>query len=176
MVIYERFGLDSRMGRRCSKTYIYKNKPGYVNVAIVMYSRVEDYEKFFGSVFNSKIIHLLRNPGNTARSCLQKRANRACYGASYKSRRKLHEQLTPNAPIDMKEVETLSIKIADTQNKYMALLKTHPDIFTVYYDDITNNAQVNEVPEIFCASILKFLCLPYHPLTNDLQKVIKDTA
>lgn len=147
---------------------VFANRPGRLNTAIVMYSQIETFEELCGSIFNFKTIHLLRDAAQVARSCGQRRANRKFYGAQCKAHYQLGEAPPANRPFEVNP-DRLRLIIA-AQQKYTKLLAAHPDLLTLRYEDLTGNAQVNELPVKYVKKILKFLDLPYHPLRNRLLK------
>ncbi len=147
---------------------IFANRPGLLNTAIVMYSQIETFEQLCGSIFNFKTIHLLRDPEQVARSCGQRRANRKFYGAQCKAHYQLGDVPPPNRPFEVNPDRLR--KIIVEQQKHTRLLAAHPDLLTLRYEELTGNAQVNELPKKYARKILKFLDLPYQPLRNRLLK------
>ena len=100
---------------RFIKEYIFTNEPNHLNAAIVMYNCVQAFEKLCGPIFGCKIIHLLREPQDIARSLLQKWANQAHYGNNYKSHYSVDESPPENVPFSDTEIDLLAPKIARLQ-------------------------------------------------------------
>jgi len=149
---------------------IFTNRPNRTNLAIVMYSEVALLEKLCGPLEKQKIIHLLRDPESVARSVLQKDANKNKYQERYRAHYKLNEKVLPDVAFDRAKVKPLTRQIAAEQKKFIRRLKGHPHLFVIHYEDIAGQGEVNILPKKFTREILKFLQLPYHPLSNDLKK------
>jgi len=148
----------------------FKNKPGHINTAIVMYKQVELFEELCGPLSGVKIVHLLRDAEFVARSCVQYAANKLVYGGKVKAHYRLDETPPANVPIETGDLEKRKAGIERIQSWHLDLLKSHPQVFTVKYEDLTGNKQVTILPEQFSRNILAFMGLEYQPLVVPFQK------
>jgi hypothetical protein len=165
---YQLHAANPELCARHRRDGIFTNRPGLLNTAIVMYSQLELFEELCGSIFKFQVIHLLRDAEQVARSCAQRRANRAFYGRDCKALYKVGQTLPPNRPYVVNPERLRQIIAA--QQQHTKLFATHPNLLTLRYEELTGNAQVNELPKKYGQKILKFLQLDYHPLRNRLRK------
>jgi hypothetical protein len=147
------------------------NKPGKINIAIVMYCHIEAYHRLCGQIAPSKVMHLLRNPENIARSVLQAAANWHCYGDRYKAHCRVGETALPNAPIDTDRIESEARIIRRLQIQFSKHLQSFNDVLSITYEELTGNQQTSKIPEATARKLLTYLNLEYHPLSNYLKKV-----
>jgi hypothetical protein len=188
--------LDNLLGLRY---HAYANKPSRLNIGIIMYENIQDYESFFGPLTETKIIHLLRNPLDIALSCLRMETDRKYYQNKFRKHYLQNERPLPHrkfqigilhallrnicvwspdgsppansAPSSFEEGIAAIAQVIETMQSHVSRqLASHPDILTVNYDEITGNTQVNRLPKPICVKILDFLDLEYRPLTNNLRK------
>jgi hypothetical protein len=148
----------------------FTNLPNHLNIGIVMYSEAERFERLCRRLNECKVIHLLRNPRDVAVSQIQMEADRARLGIAFRAHYRIADTPPEPAPIDVKAVEGREKAVRSVQRTYANRFKLHCDILTVSYDEITNNCQVNIVPEPIAVRILSFLGLTYSPLTTTLRK------
>lgn len=150
--------------------YLYSNHPSAFNIAIVMYSQVSTFEAHCGSLLSLKIIHLLRNPKQVARSIAQMEADRKQYGSEFRAHFRLNETPPPPAQLPNTSFENLERKVRAAQDTYTETLRRHENVLTVSYESLTNNAETNELSASIASPILSFLGLPYAQLSCDLKK------
>ncbi len=152
------------------RKYIHSNRTDRVNIGIVMYSAMPAFAELGGNLETIRIIHLLRDPQQTARSCLALKASRAA-DPSVKSHYKLDErQPTGKVSVDSVKLAALAGRIAALQAHYKSLLMEHPRVLSISYEELTHGQQVNTVPDNVSKKLLDFLGLPFQVLTNPLQK------
>jgi hypothetical protein len=149
---------------------VFSNLADHMNIAIVMYVQAARFERLCCPFSNCKIIHLLRNPRDVAVSLLQMQVNKERLGSAFRAHYRVHDPPLENAPIDEAAVENRGQLVRNIQQVYIDLFKSHRDLLTISYDEITNNAQVNTFPEPIAARLLAFLGLSYAPLTTTLRK------
>lgn len=170
MLRLKKCGADRDLIADATKQYIFKNKPGRTNIAIVMYHSIRDFEKLCGHLYCCKVIHLLRDPTYVARSWVQAISNKERYGENYRAHYQLDEEPPPHAPIKIESFIATQRSIKNLQKRYIKLFAAHSNIMTIKYDDVTKNQQVNELPELYARAILAFLGLEVKPLRNQLRK------
>lgn len=133
------------------------NAKGKIVGKIEMYNRVKDITKYK----NVKIIHLIRNPYDTARSdwinCTKK------FPAHVK------EKSSFEIKLNKKEIEKRAIGIEEMHNKFKNLIKNLNHI-EIHYDDLSKNKSVSEINESIEYKILDFLNVSYSKLSTNLKK------
>jgi hypothetical protein len=152
------------------KKFIFVNKPDKINIAIVMYRDVNILENLCGPLADFRVIHLLRSPDCVARSIVQAKANKKLYGKKHKMHYKINEEVPPNNFVEFDNLEEIKAKIKKCQKEFCKRLKSHTNVLTVSYEELTGNRQVNQIPEDFARRLLTFLNLEYYPLSNQLRK------
>jgi hypothetical protein len=162
--------MDKYLSQHYLDAHCFANVKSKINVAIVMYSQIRLLEELCGPLSQFKIIHLLRAADAVARSLVQLAANKAYYGRKVKAHYCLGERQLPNAPYDKLEVERIRHEVVLSQNKHTEYLASCKNVLVLHYEDLTQNQQVNRLPEHIASKILAFLCLDYCPLDNPLQK------
>jgi len=167
---YKREGSNKTLSKLYRENYRFTNKANCVNTAIIMYPEVHLFEELCGSLFTFKIIHLLRNAEEVAKSIVQKEANISKYGEDYKSHYKIDEECPSNVSYDLARVAALKHAVKAMQIQFLDLLKPHQNILILRYEALTKNKQVNMLPKMLARTILDFLNLDYCPLTNTLRK------
>jgi len=150
--------------------YVFINKPGHLNGAIVMYAQIRDFEQMFGSIHEFKAIHLLRNPRDAALSRAQKESDRKLMGAKYKAHRRMQEGPQQHTSISAERVNEFYEKIKKDQEVFRKFIEGHPNLLEVTYEDLTNNSQVHKLAEEPARRLLSFLGVPYKSLTTTLRK------
>jgi hypothetical protein len=161
---------DQRSVELQQKAKIFSNEPGRVNIAIVMYSEVEDFERLCGPLARCKVIHLLRNSKDVARSVAQWQADKAVYGTNSRAHYKLGEKPLPKAPLQHDGLADIEAEVKKWQRNFTKQLQKHPAVMVVRYEEITHNRQVNRLSYEFGKKILNFLGLGPYPLHNELRK------
>jgi hypothetical protein len=151
-------------------SYDLRNRPGFHNIAIVMYSQVELYEQHIGSIFDVKVIHLLRDPRDVARSYAQMMSDKGVLGIKYRPHYSLGDSAALATPVVDAIAEHKVSRIAELQERFREKLAGHGDILTLQYEELTGRRQVNELPDDLASHILRFLGLEFHRLTNRLRK------
>jgi hypothetical protein len=170
---YQRFikEHDPAAAKSYSKPFIFNNKPGCLNLAILSYQSFPFFDRRLGrSLFASKIIHLIRDPFHVATSLVQMEADRTASGDKFKAHYRVNESLPVSAPISREEVKAVELRVTELQGAFRARLESHPHVMTVSYDEVTKNCQVNQIPENHARQWLDFLGLNYLPLVNTLKK------
>lgn len=159
-----------REPRSANSSDIYVNRPGLVNLGIVMYSECDIFQNVCARLDTMKIIHLLRNPRDVARSVAQMEADRVKLGPDFKAHYTLDE--VPHAPAVSSEELRVAIqaKVAAEQEHFMAQMDGHPRLFVVTYEDLTGGKQTNALARTLAEPILNFIGLEYRPLTCNLRK------
>jgi hypothetical protein len=150
--------------------FIFVNKTLFMNIGIVMYSMIPVFERLCGPLSQHRVIHLLRNPGNVARSVAQMEADRVLLGNAYRAHHKVGEKAPPPSPISTDAVERVYRKVVASQALYAEVLRTHPRCLTLTYEEITDNRNTSTIPEAAGRQLLNFLGLEYHSLSTTLQK------
>jgi hypothetical protein len=150
--------------------YRFRNRPGQVNIAIVMYSQVAAFERLCGSLFVYPIIHLKRNAGDVARSAAQMRVDRAVLGSQARAHYRTTEVPHDHAVVPAELVTELEREVVAKQHLYEKVLRDHPQIIKVTYEEMTHGQQVNEFPEGIARRLLSFLNVSYVALRNELRK------
>lgn len=136
-----------------------------INGRIVMYNRTKNLEQ----LDNVKILHLVRNPYDTARSrwvnSLQsKDAKHDVFESHYREDKEF------NITIDEKEIKKLSSNINKEQSKFRNLIKNKPHR-EINYDEITRGECISKLDEETTTKILNFLEVKdHHPLVTKLKK------
>lgn len=157
-------------GKEPAGPYIFQNKPGCLNCAIVMYQHAADFEDLCGPLGEFKLIHLLRGAGDVAMSVAQMEADRAVLGEAYKAHHRIFRPAPEHAPISARRVRALQAEIASLQKEMTDELRDHPRLLTITYEELTHGGQVNELAGQAAASLLDFLGLEHLPLKNTLRK------
>jgi hypothetical protein len=135
-----------------------------------MYSHVELFEEICGPLQLHKIIHLLRDAGAVARSCLQKAANQRAHSANYSAHCHLRGKPVAHSPVGLRHMEMHRLKVEVLQNYFSRMLKTHRNVLTIRYERLTLNRQMNLLPKPAAKQMLDFLGLAYYPLVNAMIK------
>jgi hypothetical protein len=151
------------------RDYQFRNKPGKFNIAIVMYSYIETFERLCGRLNTLPVIHLLRNPVNVAKSLIQLEANRTCY-THYPRLHHLGQTALPPAPVTEEGLEQRAQSIRQKQVFFTRELADFERVLTLTYEDLTGDQQVNHLEERHATRILNFLGLESAKLTNTLKK------
>jgi len=99
MRIYARTGLDELKNLINFKGRIYANTPRRLNIGIIMYQDVPEFEKRFGPLYQAKIIHLVRDPRRVARSFAQMWADLILNKVDYQYHTNLEQSPRPKAPL-----------------------------------------------------------------------------
>lgn len=147
------------------------NNPRCVNIATVMYSQLDYFEELCGDIMSFKTIHLLRNPRAAALSFAQLKANREQFGRKYPAHLTMDQEPLPQAMVSVDEVSKLERRMQSWQQQHIEMLRSHPKLLTLHYEDITNGSHVSEINKDIAARILAFCDLDYHRLTTNLRKV-----
>lgn len=137
---------------------------GDVTGAILMYSNWRD---FGVRVSASKIIHLVRDPDNTAKSRLVNNKDKE----EQKKKHKAHflEKVDRGFEIDVKQVGDLSGSIRKKVKRARGWIRDIPHI-EVTYEELTENVSVSQLPTEVAKRITDFLGLSYAPLITELVK------
>jgi len=167
---YRQWLEGENLSKTISRKYIFNNLPRSVNIAIVMYKELPLLETLCGPLAGFKLIHLLRDPADVARSCAQWKANKAKYGEKARAHYKITETPPPNAKFSAASVRTLTRQVKKLQDQHAALFAQHPATLTVHYEEFTGSREVNQLPDAFSRKILKFIGLKPCPLFCDLRK------
>lgn len=165
---YRRYLSTGRINPAMSNNF--KNQPHKLNIAIVMYSQVSLFEQLCGSLFNFKIIHLLRNPHATALSLAQWHADRDYGRGEYLPHYRVGQMMPQPRPISMQKVALLEKQIVEVQKRYLRKTNIYCDVLQVAYEDLTQNQQTNRLDQYWARVLLEFLGCDDAPLTNSLQK------
>ncbi len=150
--------------------YVFKNKPGMMNIGIVMYSQVNLFETLCGSITNFKIIHLLRDPAAVAISSAQMNADKTLLGKQFRAHYQIGETPHHPASFSMDEAKKIEKKVLRLQIEFLERLRNHQQLLTIRYENITEGKQVNQIPFAISKQLLTFLDLQYYPLQNSLIK------
>ncbi len=180
-----------------SERHIYSNKPGHFNIGIVMYQDLAAFEQLICPLQQIKVIHLIRNANRVAKSFAQLWADNLNYGKDHRNHYDTQHKALPHVLLTASHVKevlvemggqyaslahatdenSLDVRLSQLakaiefmQQQYRILLNKHPAVMEVSYDDLTGNAQTNQLSSEFSTAILKFLGLSRCILTNDLQK------
>jgi hypothetical protein len=151
-------------------TFIFSNKPERINIAIVMYTYFQYFERLCGSIKTFKTIHLLRNPMNVALSLAQLEVDKAKMGSAFAAHRRHYDSPSIHAPISRERVSKLYEAAKQRQNYFARHLRSHKNALTVSYEDLTNNLEVHMMDKPVALRLLNFLSLDYQPLTTTLGK------
>jgi hypothetical protein len=168
---YRRLRKDrARLAAYVDSQFIFRNEPKKFNVAIVMYGEVGPFENVCGSLFNFKIIHLLRDPKSTAQSLAQCEADRNYLGKSYRAH--YHGNEVPHAPaaISPEQIKQFCAKVEAAQDVYSETLKKHPNCMSISYEEITRGREVSSLNPEIATRLLTFLGQELHPLGTSLRK------
>jgi len=133
------------------------NATGRVKGYILMYNRVKD----FSLLDNIKIIHLVRNSYDTARS--------RWVNSQKKFPSHLTEDVEFSVKIHVREVIKLANEIEKLHNKFRELIKNKPHI-EVSYDDLTGGRSKNTISKPNTKLLLDFLGVEYSKLSTELKK------
>jgi hypothetical protein len=150
--------------------FIFANKPEYLNTAIVMYGYFNYFERVCGSIFNFKTIHLLRKPMDAALSLAQLEADKLHLGEVFSAHRRYSDPPPVHSPISRTRVAKLCARATQGQKRFTELLRHHTNILTVTYEELTNNSEIQELPDAIAAQLLAFLSVKYCRLTTTLGK------
>jgi hypothetical protein len=142
-----------------------------MNIAIVMYSHAPLFEQLCGPLFNFKTIHLTRNALDTAKSAAQWQADRDTSPDRCRAHYRVDQHIPKHMKIPPGRVEAFTKEIEDRQKRAVRRLTLHCDVYTVSYEDLSQNKQTNQFERKMAEPLLKFLGLEYHPLRNSLRKV-----
>jgi len=146
------------------------NKPGHINLAIVMYPMVNLFEKLCGPLRDYRILHLTRDPRAVVRSLVQAEADKKAYGSAFKAHFRVSENPPPHAPISLVGIDKRIRRIAGLQTRYTRKLKKYKNVFTVTYESLTGDQEIAEIPEAIASKMLSYLGLDFAKLATDLQK------
>jgi hypothetical protein len=167
---YKQLRGQKKLPAALRKRPILTNQPGRVNIAIVMYAELPLFEQLCGPLKDVKVIHLLRNPPDVARSCAQWKANKAQYGKKARAHFKVSETPLPNAKFPTAALPAHTREVKKLQDQHAALFAQHPATLTVSYEEFTGNREVSQLPEAFSQKLLKFIGLKPYLLFCDLRK------
>jgi hypothetical protein len=148
----------------------FRNSPGHINVAIVMYAMVALFEELCGRLKDHKLIHLIRDPDRVATSLAQLEADKIVLGSNYKSHYRMNETLPPSANISPMKIQRIAAKVAADQRLYVLALASHQNCLTITYEALTRNQEVSTIPAPISIKVLTFLGLDFFELTTTLRK------
>lgn len=162
-------GADLALDFPEDQRYVLNNKPGFLNIAIVMYSQVALFEKLCGPL-SGRIIHLLREPAKVALSMAQKDADRDRYGRAVRAHYRRDEAVPEHAPVSPERMAKFLGWVVAGQRKYAEALRGRPDVLTVSYEELTGDREVRTLAPAVGARLLGFLGLDVRPLATPLRK------
>ena len=138
--------------------------PGSISGAILMYSGWRTFGKRFEA---SKIIHLTRNPANTAKSRLansqDKKKGKSRLGAHF------FEAVDREVTISEKRAGEVEADIRSSINRMRLAIDDIPHI-EVSYEDLTGDASVTEIAVDVSRRLTSFLEVSHAKLTTTLVK------
>jgi hypothetical protein len=152
-----------------SCAFRYRRRQGFVNVGIVMYSQLGDFEELCGPLMACRIIHLIRNPECIARSLIQMDADRKILGKDFRAHYHSSDELVL-PPLTDVVIEEKIKKVAGAQAEFVNRLAGCPNVLTVTYEELTQNSQVNILDAGSTRKLLDFLNLDMHVLSTKLIK------
>jgi hypothetical protein len=141
-----------------------------VNIAIVMYQSLRLFGHLCGSLYDYKLIHLVRNPRLVAMSIAQMRADRLVYRDAYRAHEFVHEPAVSRVPFSWHVVERLVPQVAGAQRRFLKRFRDHRNVLSVNYEDLTGNREVSRLPIESSRAVLRFLGLAFEELTTTLRK------
>jgi hypothetical protein len=150
--------------------FIFTNNPHHLNIAIIMYCNIPLFEKLCGSLLATKTIHLLRDAKDVALSIAQMEADRTRHGVAFKAHYRVHQEQPAHSPISLARVDRLQKWTTNVQHEYVRILKSHPDVMTITYEEMTNRKQINELSGCLATKVLDFLGLESFGLKTTLKK------
>lgn len=149
----------------------YRCRPGFVNLGIVMYGQIREYEALCGPLLAPKIIHLVRDPLQVARSRLQMQRDREVLGDQYRAHYRVGDDMAlPPVMIDAQAAAALAEEIRLSQQFHLRLLDGKPNVMTVSYEELCGNRQVSQLPAELGERLFGFLGLPPRLTTTQLVK------
>jgi hypothetical protein len=151
-------------------SYRFCNKPNCINTAVIMYSKLGQFEAVCGSIFSFKVIHLIRRPRDVALSVVQMEEDKRHLGIRFKPHHSIHDPQQPCASFAQNRVSIVEESVRRCQGTVASMLTSHQQLLTVSYDDLTGNKQVNALSDSACNLLLGFLGLEFYPLRNHLRK------
>lgn len=148
----------------------YRRRQGFVNIGIVMYGQVAEFEAWCGPLRTSKIIHLIRDPLDVARSRLQMKRDREILGEKYRAH--YHTKDTVVLPPIYRDPDesALALKVKESQEHHIRLLESENNILTISYEEICGNRQIDKLNENLAKRLFDFLGLDVEEATTGLVK------
>lgn len=148
----------------------YRRRPGFVNLGIVMYGQIAEFERWCGSLLSCKIVHLIRDPLQVAKSRLQMKRDREVLGDKFRAHYHAHHTATlPPVYTDPDEV-ALAEQIRISQTHHLKLLEGNPNVLTLSYEEICNNKQVSHLDAALGQRLFSFLGLDAEDVRTHLVK------
>ena len=152
------------------------NKINKINIGILMYNQIYIFEKLGGILSDVKIIHLLRDPKQVAKSQVQMIKDKELLGDKFKGHLYKGESMPERAIISPDDIVILENEIRQSQKKYIQLLKNIPHLELHYEDIVPDQKTVEQLDQKIKKKILKFLHLKDDHLVykTDLIKTAVD--
>lgn len=150
--------------------YRFRRRPGFVNLGIVMYGQIKEYEALCQPLLSTKIIHLIRDPQHVARSQLQMKRDRDVLGDKYRAHYHVRDAAMLPPVVAHPEEHELAEKIRASQAYHLDLLEGKPDVFTISYEEICQDRQVRQFDEKLAARLFAFLDLDVEAVSTELVK------
>lgn len=129
-----------------------------VVVGIIMYDQWD--AALAAGVAIERVIHLVRDPRQTAASSLRNRQSRATNGPAHRAHTKQGQPLPPILPIDLHAVDRLAADRAQQQVAFRQCLRDR-DVLEVHYEALTGNRSISALPDAESRRLLDWLGLPF---------------
>lgn len=148
----------------------YRCRPGFVNLGIVMYGQIAEFEQLCGPLLAPKIIHLVRDPVQVAKSRLQMKFDRALLGDKFRAH--YHTKDTAALPpvFTDPDEEALAERVRVSQSYHLQLLAGRSNVLTVTYEEICANQQVVQLSPPLAQRLFDFLELDVEAASTGLVK------
>ncbi len=117
----------------------------------------------------SRLIHLLRDPHDTALSVVRNIKSKKTLGAAHRAHTREGQQPPPVFSVAQEEVAARERQIREAQARFTELLVSTTHL-VVTYEELTSNRSRSDIPEDVGRRILDFLDVPYRRVVTKLVK------